>query len=173
MSCSRTQHGGGRYRTPDLSLRSPTLYHWATALPWYKFWQHFKAFTCTISIILYQFQKDPFCLIILYDILFYFTHVYIAHGQGKQPVGTIVLMEAERSYHFDIWLHFSKTSLPSDVMHILIMILYIYIAPAGADNPLGTKFWCQQKGLITLVICCKFKKHLFNLWFYTHLFMIL
>ena len=33
VSCSRTQHGGGRYRTPDLSLRSPTLYHWATALP--------------------------------------------------------------------------------------------------------------------------------------------
>ena len=24
MSCSRTQHGGGRSRTPDLSLRSPT-----------------------------------------------------------------------------------------------------------------------------------------------------
>ena len=34
MSCSRTQHGGGRSRTPDLSLRSPTLYHWATALPY-------------------------------------------------------------------------------------------------------------------------------------------
>ena len=33
MSCSRTQHCGGRFRTPDLSLRSPTLYHWATALP--------------------------------------------------------------------------------------------------------------------------------------------
>ena len=33
VSCSRTQHGGGRSRTPDLSLRSPTLYHWATALP--------------------------------------------------------------------------------------------------------------------------------------------
>ena len=33
MSCSRTQHGGGRFRTPDLSLRSPTRYHWATALP--------------------------------------------------------------------------------------------------------------------------------------------
>ena len=33
MSCSRTQHGGGRFRTPDLSLRSPTPYHWATALP--------------------------------------------------------------------------------------------------------------------------------------------
>ena len=33
MSCSRTQHGDGRSRTQDLSLRSPTLYHWATALP--------------------------------------------------------------------------------------------------------------------------------------------
>ena len=33
MSCSRTQHGGGRLRTPDLSLRSRTLYHWATTLP--------------------------------------------------------------------------------------------------------------------------------------------
>ena len=36
VSCSRTQHGGGRSRTPDLSLRSPTLYHWATALPFNK-----------------------------------------------------------------------------------------------------------------------------------------
>ena len=32
----------------------------------------------------------------------------------------------------------------------------------GADNPLGPKFLCQQEGLITLVICCKFKKNLFN-----------
>ena len=43
---------------------------------------------------------------------------------------------------------------------------------AGVDNPLGPKFLCQQEGLITMVICCKFKKNLLNLWFYTHLFMI-
>ena len=43
---------------------------------------------------------------------------------------------------------------------------------AGADNPLGPKFWCQQVGLITMVICCKFTKNPFNLWLYTHLFMI-
>ena len=42
MSCSRTQHGGGRFRTPDLSLRSRTLYHWATALPEAKLWIIFK-----------------------------------------------------------------------------------------------------------------------------------
>ena len=29
---------------------------------------------------------------------------------------------------------------------------------AGADNPLGQIFLCQQEGLITMVICCKFKK---------------
>ena len=29
---------------------------------------------------------------------------------------------------------------------------------AGADNPLGGKFWCQQEGLITMVICCNFIK---------------
>ena len=43
---------------------------------------------------------------------------------------------------------------------------------AGADNSLGPKFRCQQEGLITIVFCCKFKKNLFNLWLYTHLFMI-
>ena len=42
----------------------------------------------------------------------------------------------------------------------------------GTDNPLGTKIWCHQEGHITMVICCKFKNYLFNLWLYTHLFMI-
>ena len=58
MSCSRTQHGGGRFRTQDLSLWSPTLYHWATALPkeevvmllWFE-WPHDKTnkMACTPS----------------------------------------------------------------------------------------------------------------------------
>ena len=39
------------------------------------------------------------------------------------------------------------------------MILYMYIAPkAGADNPLGVKFLCQQEHLVTLVIYFKFQK---------------
>ena len=34
----------------------------------------------------------------------------------------------------------------------------------GVDNPgLGPKFCYQQEGLITVVICCKFKKNLFKL----------
>ena len=47
------------------------------------------------------------------------------------------------------------------------MIKYMYIAPGQ-----GTKFWCQKKGLITLPICCKFQRNLFEVWFYTILFMI-
>ena len=47
---------------------------------WCKFWHNFKAFI--IPIILYQFQKDPCCFIILYDILFYFIHVHIYIAPG-------------------------------------------------------------------------------------------
>ena len=31
----------------------------------------------------------------------------------------------------------------------------------------GTNFWCQQKPLLTLVICYKLKKNTFEVWFYT------
>ena len=40
--------------------------------------------------------------------------------------------------------------------------MYKYSPRAGTDNPLGTKFWCQQKFLITLPNCCQFKKK--SLW---------
>ena len=34
----------------------------------------------------------------------------------------------------------------------------MHIAPGqGANSPQGTKFWCQQNLLVTLVICCKFQ----------------
>ena len=37
---------------------------------------------------MYQFQKDPFCLIILYNILFYFLHIYKEpNGQGETTIG--------------------------------------------------------------------------------------
>ena len=123
-----------------------------------------------IPIILYQFQKDPFCLIILYDILFYFIHVYKAPGQEETTLGDIFFfMQAERSYHFDHWMHVSKQLL------ILCTCFHDFIhehSPwAEADNPLGPNFLCQQEGLMTMVICFKFKKILFHLWLNTHHFM--
>ena len=67
---------------------------------WYKFWGHFNAFI--ISIILYQFKKDPFCLIIFYFVLFH-TCIYIPRPRGETTLGTIFWIEAGRSYHFDYW----------------------------------------------------------------------
>ena len=49
----------------------------------------------------------------------------------------------------------------------------VYSPRAGTDNPLGMKFWCQQDHTVTPVICCKFWKNLFEVWFYTIFFMIL
>ena len=52
--------------------------------------------------------------------------------------------------------------------HFLMFFPHVYSPGAGANNPLWTKFWCQQKGLVTLPICCKFQKHTFEVWFYTY-----
>ena len=62
-----------------------------------------------------------------------------------------------------------------------ILILYtsfnvfphVYRTGAGADNPLWKKFWCQQKGIVTLPICCKFKKNIFEVSFYIYLCLFL
>ena len=59
---------------------------------------------------------------------------------------------------------FKKKSLLSLILYIFFMILYMYIhvAPGqGLTTPRGRNF-CQQEHLVTLVICCKFKKNLFE-----------
>ena len=63
--------------------------------------------------------------------LFYFIYVYIAPGQEETNIGDIFfffffLMEAERSYHFDHWLHVSKISLPPDFTHFFHDFIHVY-----------------------------------------------
>ena len=66
-------------------------------------------------------------------------------------------------------LQVSKWSLQNLILYTFLMILY---SPgARAENPFGTNFWCQQKALITLNICCKFQTNLFEFWFYKHFLM--
>ena len=121
---------------------------------WYKLWQHFKAFI--ISIILYQFQKNPFCHIILYDILFYFT--YSPRAREKTLGDSCILWKQKGLITLTTDCMFQNNIFALWFYAHFFMILYIYIALTGADNPLGPNFWCQQEGLITLVICCKLKK---------------
>ena len=51
-------------------------------------------------------------------------------------------------------VNFLKTgiSLKYDFKHILNDFIHVYSPRAGTDNPLGTKFCCQQKFLITLPV---------------------
>ena len=94
--------------------------------------------------------------------------MYTALGQGQTT---------SRGQNFDVnrnifllrsfLTNFKKISLKSDFIHIFNDFIHVYSPGAVADNPLSPQFWCQQNGLITLPICCKFQKHLFEVWLYT------
>ena len=69
---------------------------------------------------------------------------------------------------FPICCKSKKASLWSLILYTVFHAFKnVYSPRAGADNLLGTNFWCQQKGLITLPICCKFKEILWSLILYT------
>ena len=97
--------------------------------------------------------------------------MYIAPGQGQT---------APREQKFDVntkalslypfVASFKEISLKSDFIQFFHDFIRVYSPKAGADNPLGTKFLCQQEHFVTLVICCKFQKNLSDVWFYTIFF---
>ena len=67
-----------------------------------------------------------------------------------------------------------KNSLWSLILYIFFNVfLQVYSPRPGAENPLVTKFWLQQKTQITLTICCTFQNDLLEFWFYTHFLIIL
>ena len=73
-------------------------------------------------------------------------------SRGRQPPGDKVLMSADMSCDFIQLLQVKKKiSLKSDFIHFFFH-----------DLIQGTTFWCQQKGLITFPICCKFQRNLFE-----------
>ena len=83
--------------------------------------------------------------------------MYIAPGQRQT---------ATRGQSFDVnrnvlSLHsfvasFKQMSLKSDFIHFFHDLIHVYSPRAEEDSAQGTKFSCQQKGLITQPICCKF-----------------
>ena len=67
-------------------------------------------------------------------------------------------MSTGRPYHFTHLLQVSKKSLWSLILyHFFHDLIHVYSPGAGANSPQGTKFWCQQKLLVTSVICCQFQ----------------
>ena len=90
--------------------------------------------------------------------------MYIAPGQGQA---------APKGQSFDgnknvLSLHsfvasFKTMSLKSNFIHFFFHdFIHVCSPGAGTDRPQRTKFRCQQKGLITLPICCKFQRNVFE-----------
>ena len=89
--------------------------------------------------------------------------MYIAGGQGQTTPENKILTSTETSCHFCHLLQLKKKiSLKSDFIQYFHDFIHIYSPGAGADSPQRTKFWCQQKCLVTSFICCKFKKNVFE-----------
>ena len=69
------------------------------------------------------------------------------------------------SCHFIHLLQVSKKCLWSLILYnFLHDLIHVYSPGAGTESPQGTKFWCQQEGLITLPIVSK--KSLWSLILY-------
>ena len=101
----------------------------------------------------------------LFEVWFYAIFFMILY---RQPPGDKVLMSTEMSCHFIYLMQVLKKCLWSLILYNLFYdLIHVYSPGAGADSTLGTKFGCQQKGIITLPICCKFQRNLFQVWFYT------
>ena len=121
-----------------------------------KFWCQQKCLVT--SFICCKFQK----IALKSDFIHFFhdlIHVYSPGGRGRQPPGVKILMSTEMPYLFIHLLQVSKKSLWSLILFFFFFFFFfmisLYKAPGqGTYSPQGTKFWCQQKLLITSVICC-------------------
>ena len=110
----------------------------------------------------------------LFYIIFCFILYMYKRPQGKkrQPLGTFVLIQQKSIITLITGSMFQNIALPSDFMYTFHDFIHVHGPWAGTDNQLKPSVWCQQEGLITMVICCKFEKNLFNPWLYTQLFVI-
>ena len=85
--------------------------------------------------------------------------MYIAPGQGLTTPWGRKFDVTGTSCHFGHLLQVSKKSLWSLILYIFFHdFIHVYSPRAGANIPQGTKFWCQQKCLVTSFICYKFQK---------------
>ena len=96
-----------------------------------------------------------------------FIHVYSPGAGTDSPQGTKFDFNRNVLSLHSFVASFKKMSLTSDLKQFFHDLVHVYSPGAGVDSPQGTKVWYQQKGLITLPICCKFQRNLFEVWFYT------
>ena len=94
--------------------------------------------------------------------LWFYAHFFMILYMNKAP-GQGQTTQWEQNFDVNwkalsLWsfvTSFKKISSTSNFIHIFSWFYTCIYPRARAGSPLGTKFWCQQKSLITLVICCK------------------
>ena len=120
------------------------------------------------SVICCKFQKNLF-EVWFNTCFFIILYMYRVPGQGADsPKGTKCLCQQKCLVTSFICCKFQKMSLKSYfIKKTKTWLIHAYSPWAGVDSPQGIKVWCQQKDLITLPICCKFQRNLFEVWFYT------
>ena len=86
------------------------------------------------------------------------------HRAGAdKPLGSKFQCQQKGLNILIIYCKFWKKSLWTLILYTFFNVFSCVYSPgAGADNALESKFWSQQKGFITLTICCKLKKVSFN-----------
>ena len=95
---------------------------------------------------------------------FLFKYVYSPKAGADNPLGTNFL--CQHLITLVICCKFQKISLKSDFIQFFHDFIHVYSPRTGRDSPppQGTKFWCQQKCLVTSFICCKFQNNVFEIW---------
>ena len=100
-----------------------------------------------------------------------FIHVYSPGARAENPLGMNFLCQQKALItlsHFDHSLQVSNKSLWILILYTVFNVFpHVYSPGAGTDNHLWTKSWCLQKSLVTLPIYCKFRRNIFEVWFYT------
>ena len=94
-------------------------------------------------------------------------------GRGRQPPGDKILMSKDL---ITLPISYKFQKILFEVLFYTIFFhdfIHVYNTGTRADNPLGTKFWCQQEHLVTSVIYCKFQKNLFEVWFNLYNFFMI
>ena len=87
-----------------------------------------------------------------------------AHRDAKNKIPVFPLTCQKPEDHWSCIAHLSAEDMLKSA--VIEEKKFKHSPWAGADNSLRPKFLCQQEGLITMAICCKFKKNLFNLTFH-------
>ena len=91
-------------------------------------------------------------------------------GRGRQPIRAKILMSTEGLITMVICCKLKRIFSISEFIYIFSWFNKCIWLQVRGRRPQGTKFWCQQKPLVTSVICYKFQKNLFEVCFYTFFF---